>query len=91
MQTWSLPPGLHLWYTNTMPPDNMVNRKQKKRKPGRPYAGGRDPLITFRLPKEAVAVITSWAKKAKISSRSEAVRQLVMRGLKSLPKRKTKR
>jgi hypothetical protein len=51
------------------------------KKRGRP-ATGRDPLLTVRAPAELIAAIDKWASKDKLA-RSEAVRQLIERGLKS--------
>jgi hypothetical protein len=53
------------------------------RKRGRP-ATGRDPLVTFRLPAEAIAAIEAWSRQLPDKpSRSEALRRLVDLGMKA--------
>lgn len=54
--------------------------KQKRTRIGRPPTGI-TPLVAFRPPAELVAAIDAWAAKAGVS-RSEAMRQLIERGLK---------
>jgi hypothetical protein len=51
------------------------------KKRGRP-ATGRDPLVTARLPKEMIVAVEAWAAK-NITSRSDAIRQLLEVGLAS--------
>lgn len=51
----------------------------KPKRPGRP-ATGRDQMYGARLSKELVGKIDAWAKKHD-TSRSEAIRRLVERGL----------
>ncbi len=53
--------------------------KPKKRGRGRP-ATGRDPMIGVRAGKELTVKIDKWAK-ANSTTRSEAIRQLIQRGL----------
>jgi predicted DNA-binding protein len=53
--------------------------KPKKRGRGRP-ATGRDPMIGVRAGKELTAKIDKWAK-TNSTTRSEAIRQLIERGL----------
>ena len=52
---------------------------QKKR--GRP-ATGVDPMLSLRLPAERIEAIDAWAEKEGVS-RSEAIRLLIDRGLRS--------
>jgi hypothetical protein len=54
----------------------------KKRGPGRPPTGGRDPLLNFRAPAELTKLIDAWgAGQSPSLSRSEAIRALIERGL----------
>jgi Ribbon-helix-helix protein, copG family len=50
--------------------------RRKKRGPGRPSTGERDPTFSFRLAPEIVAKVDAWAKRQLIN-RSEAFRRLV--------------
>lgn len=59
----------------------MVKPKGRK-KIGRPFEGGRDPLVGVRLPKELIARIDTWAAKHADANRSEAIRALIEAGLK---------
>jgi len=52
----------------------------KRKKRGRP-ATGVDPLVGVRIPKETIAEIDAWAR-SNDTTRSEAIRRLVERGLK---------
>jgi hypothetical protein len=54
---------------------------KKKRGRGRP-ATGRDPVLAVRLPNELRTTVEEWAKKEKMT-RSEAIRMLIERGLKT--------
>jgi predicted DNA-binding protein len=54
---------------------------KKKRSRGRP-ATGRDPVLAVRLPDELRTTVEEWAKKEKVT-RSEAIRTLIERGLKT--------
>jgi hypothetical protein len=63
----------------------MVKPKQA-RKPGRPFAGGRDPLVAARLPTELTRRIDAWAKLHEVT-RSEAMRQLLEQALSSKKRR----
>lgn len=58
----------------------MAKSISAKRKVGRP-ATGVDPMYGARLSDELVGQIDAWAKVEKVS-RSEAIRRLVMVGLK---------
>jgi hypothetical protein len=49
------------------------------KKRGRP-ATGKDPLVAARLPPKMIASLDKWAKASSVS-RSEAIRQLIERGL----------
>jgi hypothetical protein len=60
----------------------MKKATSKKRGPGRPSTGGRDPTYSFRLAPEIVAKIDAWAK-PQLINRSEAFRRLVEQGLKN--------
>jgi hypothetical protein len=51
----------------------------KKKRRGRP-ATGRDPHVTARMPPELIRAVAAWAKHNKLN-RSDAIRQLVERGL----------
>jgi hypothetical protein len=51
-----------------------------KKRRGRP-ATGKDPLVSARMPAELIARVEEWAE-ANDTSRSDAVRKLVERGLK---------
>ena len=53
-----------------------VDQKQKR---GRP-ATGRDPMVSSRIPASVVAEVDAWATKNE-TTRSDAIRQLVERGL----------
>jgi hypothetical protein len=53
----------------------------QKKKVGRP-ATGRDPAVTVRLPSAVLNEVEAWAT-ANDTSRSDAFRQLVERGLKA--------
>ena len=48
--------------------------------PGRPATGGRDPMMSIRLPRELIDRVDEWAKLNDIS-RSEAVRRLIEHSL----------
>lgn len=54
----------------------------KKRGRGRPPSGGRDPLVTIRMPQELIDEADAWAD-ANGTGRSEAIRRLVEIGLKA--------
>jgi hypothetical protein len=81
----ALPFGLLIWYHHNMAKAITVI----PRKRGRPSKGGRDPLISLRLPQEMIAGLERWAV-ANGVSRSEAVRDLISERL-SAPKAKSKR
>jgi hypothetical protein len=53
---------------------------------GRPFEGGRDPLLAARFPQPLIDAIDRWAKASSVS-RSEAIRRLVEIGLKAKGKR----
>ena len=57
----------------------MVGPKRKAAKRGRPYAGGRDPLVSIRLSAETIAALDA---KAEGGSRSDLIRRYVEAGLK---------
>lgn len=62
---------------------NVAESRKPVRKRGRP-ATGRDPLVTFRLPAEAIAGIEAWSRQLPDKpSRSEALRRLVDLGMKA--------
>jgi hypothetical protein len=56
-----------------------VNVNVKKRRPGRP-ATGVDPAVAVRLPRDVLAAVTQWAVDNE-TTRSEAIRELIERGL----------
>ena len=62
------------------PKIESISAKSKKRGRGRP-ATGRDPMIGLRLPKAEIASLDKWAT-ANGYTRSEAIRVLILRGLK---------
>jgi hypothetical protein len=72
----ALPLGLLFWYTKIMKRAISVHQKG----PGHPPTG-RDPALTARLPAKLIQQIEQWAKKNKVASRSEAVRQLLEKAL----------
>jgi hypothetical protein len=58
--------------------------KSKKRGPGRPFTGGRDPLVGVRMSPESRKAVEAWAKRqADKPSLSEAIRRMVEIVLKS--------
>jgi hypothetical protein len=60
---------------------NKKSRGHPKRSRGRPKkTGGVYPVTAVRLPPELVRAVEAWAENQKLS-RSDAVRQLVERGL----------
>jgi hypothetical protein len=52
-----------------------------KRKMGRPVEIGADKFVGLRLPEALLKRIDGWAKQKKIEERSNALRQLIERGL----------
>lgn len=60
-----------------------ISVEQKKR--GRPVTTGTSPLINVRLPDNILAALERWMKKQKPapSSRSEAIRELLIGALES--------
>jgi hypothetical protein len=58
----------------------VANKNRKKKPVGRP-ATGHDPTVALRLPKEKIAAVDKWAEKNGVSTRSEALRMLVEKGL----------
>lgn len=49
---------------------------------GRPFKGGRDPMVSARLPEDLVKRIDTWANNHEFKpSRSAAVRRLIKVGL----------
>jgi hypothetical protein len=63
--------------------DNVNVAKKKKRGRGRPYAGGRDPLVALRMPPELTKRIDALAgAEPDQPSRSEMIRRLVELGAK---------
>ena len=59
------------------------NGKPKESRRGRP-ATGRDPVVAVRLPDETITEIDSLARTFGLSSRSEAVRYMIMRSAASI-------
>lgn len=53
---------------------------KNRRGPGRP-ATGKDPLVALRLPPAMIKAVDDWAAKNGVASRSEAMRDLIDRGL----------
>jgi hypothetical protein len=63
--------------------------KPKKRGRGRPpKPGGRDPVVSARLPRDLIAAIDAWADHNAIESRQEAIRRLTELGLLADQRRK---
>jgi hypothetical protein len=58
---------------------STTNVKQKKI--GRPVEIGADKAIGIRISELLLKQIDGWAKREKITKRSEAIRQLIERGL----------
>lgn len=80
----ALPFGSQLRYNPIMAKSITVVPKKR----GRP-ATGKDPLLTVRAPPHLLEAIDAWAAKAELA-RSEAVRQLIEAGLKSIKTRSSK-
>jgi hypothetical protein len=57
--------------------------KAKPKKRGRPPRGGRDPMIGARFPIDLTKAIDEWAAQNGEIGRSEAMRRLVVVGLKA--------
>ena len=66
-----------------------ANIKRNTKKRGRP-ATGQDPVTTIRLAPDLVANIQKWGARHGVTSRSEALRQLVLLGLSTEPARRSK-
>ena len=72
--------GLNFQYTVKMTEVNTsIQKKRGRGRPPRP--GGVDPVVPVRLPKKVLAAVDKWAMTQKTESRSDAIRQLVERGL----------
>jgi hypothetical protein len=54
---------------------------KKRRGPGRP-ATGKHPLVGLRLPPAMIEAVDGYATRTGLASRSEAIRELLDRGLK---------
>jgi len=54
----------------------------KKKSRGRPFAGGRDPIVGIRLPPAEIAAVDKLAKADGVK-RSEMVRRLLLAGIAS--------
>lgn len=61
-------------------PQLPPKKAQKKKRPGRPFAGGRDPIVGVRLPDEDVAALDAVAAREGVK-RSEMVRRLLLAGI----------
>jgi Arc/MetJ-type ribon-helix-helix transcriptional regulator len=59
------------------------NGKPKESRRGRPTTG-RDPVVAVRLPHEAIADVDRLARALGLSSRSEAIRYMIMRSTASI-------
>jgi Ribbon-helix-helix protein, copG family len=59
------------------------NGKPKESRRGRP-ATGRDPVVAVRLPHEAIADVDRLARNLGLSSRSDAIRHMIMRSTASI-------
>jgi Arc/MetJ-type ribon-helix-helix transcriptional regulator len=62
------------------------NGKPKESRRGRPTTG-RDPVVAVRLPHEAIAKVDHLARTLGLSSRSEAIRYMIMRSTASIKPR----
>jgi hypothetical protein len=59
-----------------------VARMTKKRGPGRPFTGGRDPMVGVRMPPEERKAVENWAQRQDDTPNlSQAIRRLVTRAL----------
>jgi hypothetical protein len=58
--------------------------KVQQKRPGRP-ATGKNPLLTVRAPEEVIDAVDTWAAKNGLT-RSSAVRELLLLGLKAKTK-----
>jgi hypothetical protein len=66
-----------------------VTRVRKKRGPGRPFAGGRDPIVGVRMPPQARQAVEAWAEDQDDKpTLSEATRRLIAHGLETWGRRK---
>jgi Arc/MetJ-type ribon-helix-helix transcriptional regulator/predicted transcriptional regulator len=74
---FALPIGSHFRYNPNMA-DKSIKVIPKKR--GRP-ATGKDPLIALRLPPGMIEAVDDWGCQRGTPSRSEAIRDLIERGL----------
>jgi len=81
-----LPIGPVLWLNHKSKCESIVVKPKKKTKRGRPFEGGRDPVIGLRLSPEDTAAIDAMAEREGIK-RSEMIRRLLDAGLKVLGKR----
>ena len=63
------------------------NGKPKETRRGRPTTG-RDPVVAVRLPHEAIADVDRLARRLGLSSRSDAIRYMIIRSIASIEPRK---
>jgi hypothetical protein len=85
----ALPLGSQIWFNHILWQGSIVVKSKiskKKRRPGRPFEGGRDPLVGIRLPKDQIAAIDRLAKGEGIQ-RSEMIRRLIATGQAAMEKR----
>lgn len=59
----------------------VIPKSPVKKRAGRP-ATGKDPLVALRLPPAMIKAVDEWARQNNVGSRSEAMRDLINRGLK---------
>jgi hypothetical protein len=65
-----------------------MKKATQKRKPGRPYAGGKSPLIALRMTRGLIELVDNYcSRQPDRPSRSEAIRRLVLQAL-AAPKQK---
>jgi hypothetical protein len=62
------------------------NGKPKELRRGRPTTG-RDPVVAVRLPHEAIADVDRLARRLGLSSRSDAIRDIIIRSIATLQSR----
>jgi hypothetical protein len=86
----NLAPGLYLWFNHKSEQRSIVVKPkktvQKAKKRGRPFEGGRDPVVGIRLSEDETAQIDALAERAGVR-RSEMIRHLLEAGKKALVKR----
>jgi hypothetical protein len=79
-----LAPGLYLWFNHFLKGGSIVVKPKKtplkKKGRGRPFEGGRDPIVGVRLPPAEIASLDAIADREGVK-RSEMVRRLLLAGI----------